>query len=295
MSFTMLRYLIKEGYRSLRKNMFMTAASVLVLVSCLLLTGCTFLVFENINVMCDELYKQNIAIASADFGTTQEQNEKIEQEIKALDNVDSVEFQSKDELLERYKDEFAGVFDDLKEDNPLQDVFIVRFKNLEDFKTTLNQIKRIDHVESVEYDAGLSQTLVDTRNIIVAIGICVVVLLLLVSVFIISNTIKLTVFTRRLEIYIMRSVGATSWFIRFPFMIEGLLLGFAAGALAYGLVYGLYVTVQYFFPINILGFQLIAFKEIWWQLLVGFLPGGMVVGMLGSTLSTGKHLKEHVE
>ena len=121
-----------------------------------------------------------------------------------------------------------------------------------------------------------------------------IALLLLVSLFIIANTIKLTVYTRRLEIFIMRSVGATKWFIRFPFMVEGLILGSTAGALSYGLLFGLYAAVRHVFPFTS-GFELISFASVWWQLLLGFLVGGVLVGLVGSFISTGRDLKEQTE
>lgn len=294
MRFNMFRYLLKEGYRSLRKNSFMSLASILVLVCCLLLTGCAFLVFENIDHGFEWAYQQNMVAAYSVSGATDEQNEDILAAITALENVESVEFISNDELLERYKDEFGDLFNDLKEDNPLQDAFMVRFRDLSLFDQTVEQIQKIPDVESVDFNSDLSATLVKIRNLVFTVGIWVIALLLLVSLFIIANTIKLTVYTRRLEIFIMRSVGATAWFIRFPFMIEGLILGTAAGTVSYGLLYGLYAAIRKVFPFAS-NFQLIAFGQVWWQLLLGFLAGGMLVGLLGSAISTGRYLKEQTE
>ncbi len=294
MRFNMLRYLVKEGYRSLRKNWFMSAASILVLVSCLLITGCAYLVFENVNHGFEWAYQQNIVVAYSKQGTTQEQNTVIEDAIIAMDNVTEVIFESKEALLDRYSAEFGELLDDLKEDNPLQDAFVVRLKDLSLFNDTVAAIQAIEGVDTVDYNADLSAMLVKIRNLVLNIGGWIILLLLLVSLFIIANTIKLTVYTRRLEIHIMRSVGATAWFIRFPFMIEGALLGTTAGALAYGLVFGVYRVVCHYFPATAM-FQLIPFSDVWFTLLIGFLAGGMVVGLLGSTISTGRYLKEQTE
>lgn len=294
MRFNMFRYLLKEGYRSLKKNLFMSAASVLVLVSCLLITGCAFLVFENVNHGFEWAYQQNIVVAYSVSGATQEQNDSLLKEITALDNVEEVSFVSKDELLERYSAEFGDLLEDLKEDNPLQDAFVVRFIDLNLFDTTVEQIKNLENVDTVDYNSDLSATLVKVRDLVLTIGGWVIVLLLLVSLFIIANTIKLTVYTRRLEIHIMRSVGATNWFIRFPFMVEGLILGTTAGTLSYGLLFGLYTIIQRVFPFTS-SFKLVAFGEVWWQLLLGFLVGGVLVGLLGSSISTGRYLKEQTE
>lgn len=290
----MLRYLIKEGYRSLRKNLFMSAASVLVLVSCLLITGCAFLVFENVNHGFEWAYQQNIVVAYSAQGATEEQNTAIKTALEGMDNVAEIKFESKEELLERYSAEFGELLEDLKEDNPLQDAFIIRFVDLTKFDDTIQEIRAIEGIDTIDYNSDLSSLLVKVRDLVLTIGGWVILLLLLVSLFIIANTIKLTVYTRRLEIHIMRSVGATNGFIRFPFMIEGLILGTTAGALSYGLVFGLYALVYRYFP-KTAAFQLISFSEVWWQLLVGFLVGGMLVGLIGSSISTGRYLKEQSE
>ena len=288
------QYLVKEGFRSLRQNVFMSLASILVLVSCLLITGCAYLVYENVEHAFDWAYQQNVVVAYAEENATEEQLSAIQQSIEKLDNVAEVEFVSKDALLDRYKDEFGDILDDLKQDNPLPDAFVVRFKDLTYFDKTVDTIEAIPHVDIVDYDEALSATLVKVRNVVLTVGIWVIALLLIVSLFIIANTIKLTVYSRRLEIYIMRSVGATQWFVRFPFMVEGVLLGGAAGALSYGLLFGVYEIVRNNFTFGST-LELIPFTAVWWQLLVGFLVGGILTGMLGSTVSIGRYLKEHTE
>lgn len=294
MRFSTFRYLLREGFRSLYNNSFMAAASILVLVSCLLITGCAYLVFENIEHGFDWAYQQNVVAVYSEAGSTAEVNEEILTQLESLENVESVTFISKEELLDRYSAEFGDLLVDLENDNPLPDSFMVSFKDLAKFDSTVSQIKAIEHVDTVDYDSELSNTLVKIRNLVMTIGIWVVALLLLVSLFIIANTIKLTVYSRRLEIFIMRSVGATRAFIRFPFMVEGLILGFFAGALSYGLLYGLYAIAGQIFTFSST-FQLISFSMVWWQLLLGFVVGGVFVGLVGSCISTGRYLKEQKE
>ena len=294
MRFNMLRYLVKEGCRSLKKNWFMAAASILVLVSCLLITGCAFMVFQNVNHGFDWAYQQNIVVAYSVAGATAEQNEAVQTAIEQTDNVSDVEFVSKEELLEKYSAEFGDLLTDLKEDNPLQDAFVIRFTELSMFDETIGKIVAIEGIDTVDYNSDLSATLVKVRDLVLTIGSWVIALLLLVSLFIIANTIKLTVYTRRLEIFIMRSVGATNSFIRFPFMVEGLILGTAAGALSYGLLYGLYAVILRLFP-GTATFRLISFGQVWWQLLLGFIVGGMLVGFIGSCISTARYLKEQTD
>lgn len=116
-------------------------------------------------------------------------------------------------------------------------------------------------------------------------------LLLIVSLFIIANTIKLTVYNRRLEIYIMKSVGATNGFIRVPFVIEGMVLGLLSGALSYGIIYYVYQKVTEMFRFSAM-FGLVSFSEIWWIMLTGFLVAGTLIGIFGSAISMSKYLKD---
>lgn len=294
MRFNTFRYLVREGVRSLRQNFFMSAASILVLVSCLLITGCAYLVYENVEHAFDWAYQQNVVVAYAKDAVTDEQAGAMKSQFEALDNVESVDYLSKEALLEKYKDEFGDLLEDLQEDNPLQDAFVIHFKDLALFDSTVNAVRAVEGVDKVDYDQALSSTLVKVRNVVMTVGVWVIALLLIVSLFIIANTIKLTVYSRRLEIFIMRSVGATHWFVRFPFMVEGVILGSAAGAVSYGLLFGVYELIRQNFTFTS-SLQLMPFTAVWWQLLLGFLVGGMFTGLLGSSLSMGRYLKEHTE
>ncbi len=294
MRFNTFRFLVREGFRGLKTNWFMSMASILVLVSCLLITGASYLVFENIEHGFAWAYQQNVVVAYVNEGTTDEQLAAIGQTLNDMDNVAEVTFESKEELLTRYEDELGALLEDLENDNPLPDTYVVHFKDLALFDATVSRIEQIEGIESVDYDKALSASLVKVRTLVMTIGGWVIALLLLVSLFIISNTIKLTVYSRRLEIFIMRSVGATRWFIRFPFMVGGIILGASAGVLAYGLVFGLYTLVGGMFDFGSL-FQLISFTTVWWQLLVGFVAGGVLTGLLGSGISITRYLKEQTE
>lgn len=294
MRFNTFRFLVKEGFRSLRQNFFMSAASILVLVSCLLITGCAYLVYENVEHAFDWAYQQNVVVAYAKADVTDARATAMKAELEALDNVAQVEYISKEALLDRYKDEFGELLEDLEADNPLQDAFVISFEDLSVFDKTVSSVKTVKDIDKVDYDQALSQTLVKVRRVVLTIGVWVIALLLVVSLFIIANTIKLTVYSRRREISIMRSVGATSWFVRFPFMVEGVLLGSAAGVVSYALLFGIYHVVRQNFTFNS-SLTLIPFTTVWWQLLLGFLVGGMMTGILGSTISVGRYLKENTE
>ena len=287
-----VRYLTKEGFRNTWQNRFMALASISVLVCCLLLTGFAYLCFVNIDHLFRTAYKQNVVAVYLDTSLTDEAAERFGEDLRAMDNVADVEFVSKEDMLARFEDEMdKTAFESLKENNPLQDTYIVSFKDLEKFDASLEAIKAMPGAEDVTYDGGIAQTLTRVRGVVLGVGGVIIVALLIVSLFIISNTIKLTVYSRRLEIYIMKSVGATDGFVRFPFVVEGVILGVVAGLLGYNLLYLLYSQLVYNFSTGVL-WSLVPFGELWLPLLFGFLGGGILVGVGGSAISMSRYLKQ---
>lgn len=287
-----MRYLTREGLRNVWQNRFMSVASVAVLAACLLLTGLSYLALANVERAFKWVYGQNMVVVFAKTDCTDEQITAMGDAIRALENVEKTEFLSKEETLEKYKDSLPEeTYASLQgEDNPMPDAYLVTFRDLENFDETVAQIKAIDGVDDASYDGNIAATLRTVRRIALEVGLGVVVLLLVVSLFIIANTIKLTVYNRRLEIYIMRSVGATGAFIRVPFMVEGMTLGILSGGVAFFFVWLLYVKLLGLLPQTTTLFSLVPFKEVWSVLIVGFLVIGMLTGMLGSAIATGKYL-----
>ena len=287
-----MRYLTREGLRNVWQNRFMSVASVAVLAACLLLTGLSYLALANVERAFKWVYGQNMVVVFAKTDCTDEQITAMGDALKAIDNVEKTEFLSKEETLEKYKDSLPQeTYEGLQgDDNPMPDAYIVTFRNLENFDETVAQIKAIDGVDDASYDGNIAATLRTVRRIALEVGLGVVALLLIVSLFIIANTIKLTVYNRRLEIYIMRSVGATGAFIRIPFMVEGMTLGILSGGVAFFFVWLLYVKLLGLLPQTTAMFSLVPFKEVWGILLLGFVVIGMLTGMLGSAIATGKYL-----
>lgn len=194
MRFSSLRYLIQSGFRNLWQNRFMAIASIGVLISCLLLTGGSYLVFENIDHAFDWIYEQNVIVAFADADATDEQSAQIAEKLISIPNVASVEFVSKEELMEQYLE--GGTFpeelhEDLRAENPLQDAFVISFKDLTQFDATVTQIGQVEHIDTVEYEPEIADLLTRVRQVVLAVGGWIIGLLLLVSLFIIANTIKL--------------------------------------------------------------------------------------------------------
>lgn len=292
MRWNSFQYLMREGFRSIWQNRFMAAASIGVLVSCLLMTGAAYLTFVNIDNIFNWVYEQNVVVAFVDDTYTDEQARALEGSIEEIHNVAGADFLSRAESLQKLEDSLPeSLFESLQgENNPLQDSYVVTFRDLAQFDATLMQLEALDGVDTVSYSGDLAATLTRLRQVVLTIGGWIIVVLLLVSLFIISNTIKLTVYSRRLEIYIMKSVGATNAFIRFPFAVEGMVLGLLSGGIAYGVLYYIYTKMAENFTFGpMLG--LVSFSHVWLVLLVGFLAAGFLTGVLGSVISMSKYLK----
>ena len=294
MKFHVIRYLIKEGCRNAWMNRLMALAAVGVLICCLLLTGFAYLLFVNVDQMFQNAYEQNVMAVYLDSDQDAADVRRIGERLRGMDNVASLSFLSKEDFLAQYgealqtetMESFQG------ENNPLPDTYIVSMKDLALFQQTLEAISAIDGVEEVSYDANTAATLTKVRQVVLVVGGSIIVVLLVVSLFIIVNTIKLTVYNRRLEIYIMKSVGATDGFIRFPFVVEGILLGLIAGGVGYGLEALLYRVLYQNFTFDNPLLSLVPFSQEWFPLLLGFLVGGTLVGVCGSAISMGKYLKQ---
>lgn len=293
MRFSSMLYLLREGFRNIWQNRVMAIAAVGVLLSCLILTGGAYLVFENVDHAFDTIYEQNVVVVYANIDASADDIKGLQGELEGITNVRSVEYMSKDDILERYADSFSPeLFEELKgQNNPMQDAFLVTFKDLSEFDATIWQIQALTRVESISSSADIAKTLTQIRNLVLLAGGWIIVLLLLVSLFIISNTIKLTVYARRLEIGIMKSVGATNSFVRIPFMVEGMTLGLISGGIAFGITYFVYHKLETMFTISAFT-SLIPFGKIAILLLIGYLAAGVITGMAGSAISMNRYLRD---
>ena len=299
MKLSAMRYLTREGLRNVWQNRFMSVASVAVLAACLLLTGLSYLALANVERAFKWVYGQNMVVVFAKTDCTDEQITAMGDALRALENVEKTEFLSKEETLEKYKDSLPEeTYASLQgEDNPMPDAYLVTFRDLENFDETVAQIKAIDGVDDASYDGNIAATLRTVRRIALEVGLGVVVLLLVVSLFIIANTIKITIFSRRKEIGIMRLVGATNTFIKMPFIIEGMLIGVISALIAFGLLWVAYNYATQFVMTNPSSWleiaigRLIDFKQIAPYMLAGFAAGGAGLGVVGSSLFIRKHLK----
>lgn len=286
-------YLIREGFRNTWQNRLMALASVGVLVCCLLLTGFSYLLYVNVEKMFQNAYEQNVVAVYLDTHLTDAQVEKVGEHLREIDNIDKMRFLSKEEFLAQYggalEEDVLSSFEG--DNNPLPDTYIITMKDLALFEDTLDRIEAVAGVEEASYDADTAAILTRVRSVTLALGSGIIVMLLAVSLFIIVNTIKLTVHNRREEIYIMKWVGATDSYVRFPFVVEGLLVGLVSGVVGYGLIALLYQAIMDNLSFDNPLLQPVSFDSQWLPLLFGFLVGGMLVGVCGSVISMNKYLK----
>jgi len=289
-----LKYLTKEGFRNVWVNRLMSLASVSVLMACLVIIGLGTMIFFNINALLDTVERQNVVMVYVEDGTTDEQLDSLNTTLQNTENISSVTFVSKEEAFEAQLEDMgedAALLEGLDE-NPLPDAYKVVVADLEQFKPTVDKLRELEFVDVVRENSDIADKLIDIRKAVTIVIIGMVALLFLVSLFIISNTIRITMFSRKLEISIMKAVGATNWFIRWPFMIEGMLLGVIAGIVSFGVLAGLYQGMVYVFNDLLAIFKPVAFGAYAGYILLIFLGIGIFTGSVGSLISMGKYLKE---
>jgi len=258
--------------------------------------GAGIMIFFNINTLLDSVQSQNVVMVYVADDASEDETAAVGSSLNNIGNIESCEFVPKEEAFQKQIQSMGGdsaLFEGFDE-SPLPDAYKVTVKDLSQFENTVSQIKQIDKVDSVRENSDLASKLLSLRHAVSIVSIGLVAMLFLVAVFIIANTIRITMFSRKLEISIMKAVGATNWFIRWPFMIEGMILGTISGVVSLGVLWGLYAIAEKAFSqtLSLLGFKLVPFTEYWWQILLVFVAIGLFTGGFGSLVSMGKYLKE---
>lgn len=293
---TSLKYLTHEGFRNVWVNRLMSLASVTVLMACLIIMGAGIMIYFNINNVVDKVQSQNVVMVYVADDASEDETTQIGTSLKGISNVESCEFVPKEVAFQEQIQSMGGdaaLFEGFDE-IPLPDAYKVTVKDLSQFENTVSQIKQINKVDSVRENSDLASKLLSLQHAVSIVSVGLVIMLFLVALFIISNTIRITMFSRKLEISIMKAVGATNWFIRWPFMIEGMILGTISGIVSLGVLWGLYAVAEKVFAqtLSLIGFSLVPFSEYWWQILLVFVAIGLFTGGFGSLVSMAKYLKE---
>lgn len=293
-----LKYLTKEGFRNVWTNRMMSVASIAVLMSCLVLIGTAAMIFFNIDSLLEKIEEENVVMVYIDKEATDADISDMEGKINSFGNISKVEFISKEvaweEQLATMEKAQAEFFTQVSDDIPLPDAYKVTVENLDMFDKTVEQLNTLEHVDTIRENQDLAQRLVAIRQGITVIAVAIIAVLFAISLFIISNTIRLTVYSRRLEISIMKSVGATNSFVRFPFVIEGMILGVLSGTIGLGLVWGIYELAisQFGDLLKSLNLEAIAFEQYALPMLGIFILIGIICGVGGSITTMSRYLNK---
>ena len=283
-------YFIGEALKSLKRNGVMTFASIVVLMSCLVVVGGFFLLVYNIDVNLENFGVMTKIEVFSEFDASPAEIEQLEADIRALDNVADVIHTTKEQRLAAIKETYQAYEDITDEENPLSDSFEVTYSDNSKVPDLVHSLNSLEGVRKINNRYDLAKKIENFKHTVMMIFIWFLAILFVVSLFIIVNTIKLALSSRKKEIEIMRYVGASKWFITLPFIIEGILIGAVSGALSFFIVKGVYsvVTKQMADVLQML--TVVEFNTIGTPLVFAFLGIGILTGIIGSFISITKHL-----
>lgn len=285
-------YFIKEGVRSIRSHGLMSFAAVCMVVACLLIMGSFTLVAVNANHMMGDLEDENVFLAYIDETYTDTQITELRSRIVGIDNVAQVEFITKEEA----KATFLVGRDDVYQDVPdevFRDRFAIHVEDIERFQETVNRVRAVPGIVDHQAVPEIAEGMVMVRNVAAGIATVLIVILVVISLFIVSNTTRLAAYARREEVAIMKMCGATNAFVRWPFVVEGLILGLVGALIAFFVQWGIYTLLRNaIVQANALTFlSVVPFGSMARTVLVSFLGAGAIIGAGGSSIALGKFLK----
>ena len=301
MKFSSFKYLFRQGWNNFKGNRLMSVASVGVVTSCLILVGICGSLVLNVNSFVQYLGAQNEVVIYMKDEATLENINYINSSLEKDEDVTEFKFVSKEEALKEQM-EYMGRYESLLsgyqgENNPLPASFRVHLADLTRLEPVSMEFSAFEGVDYVSTPTELAGVLITLKNVTYYAGLAILVILVMVSMVVISNTIRLTVFARRREISIMKYVGATNGFIRLPFIVEGLFIGTISALITFAVVAGGYVylfnyiTTQATGFIAMLSMCMVPFTSIWPVMLIGFVGFGWLIGGMGSAFSMRKYLK----
>lgn len=294
MKFRTSEYFIKEVATSLKRNNWMSLASIGTVTISLFILGLFLMVVVNLDRMASMLESQvQISVYLKD-DITKAQKDELENKLNALQGIDSVKYISRDEAMQRFSERLGDqkyLLKSLDETNPLPNAFEVTVKDPQMVKTASHEVADYAGVDSAVYAQDVVEHLFDITRLIRLIGLAIIIFMAGATVFIISNTIRLTVFARRKEIAIMKYVGATDWFIRWPFLLEGVVLGFIGSTIAIILLRLSYIALTQKIYDMMTFFPLMPLYPFLTYVTIFIILSGIVIGALGSVISIKRFLK----
>lgn len=293
--YNIIGYLIGEGFRNVFKNMKSTLACLGIMCATMVIFGIFFSIIENINHVIRQVEQSQGMEVFINFDASEERIEQIGEQIREIEGVNSIIYKSKEDALAQMKEKFGEkqyLLDGMLIFKPS---YVVTFTDLTLSQQVEQEIKEIEDVEKITSSDDTVRKLINIANGIRIASIIILVLLILISTFIISNTIKLTVHARRKEISIMKYVGATNSFIRWPFIVEGIIIGLIAGVISLLIIGGLYnVVTEKIVETSLsdmLNLSLLGFREMFTMIIIVYAILGIGIGVIGSSISMRKYLE----
>lgn len=290
-------YLIKEGYGNLKKHSSKTFSTMLIICATMLVLGIFIILFTNVNKNVETVKVEQGIQAFIEDTATENDVDYIEDAIKKINGVGEIRYIDKDMAYEDAKNVFKDqeyFLEGLDKVQIFPASFVVKFADIEQADNIKSQIEKIDGIYKVKYNSSTINAVISISKIanIFLLGIGAV--LLIVSIFIISNTIKLAVYSNKREIFIMRYIGATNKFIKKPFVIEGAIMGLVSALISFMLISIAYVVIYARIPkvgssLGVFGF--IPYSSLWWIILAIYVVLGLFIGIIGSSISIKKYLK----
>lgn len=293
-------FTLKQGFKNIKRNWMFSIASIITMATCIFLFGVFYSLVNNVDHIAQKVEQEVPVVVFFEEGTTQAQMEAAGALIQQRPEVERMEFISAEQAWEEFKEDYFGdseAAEGFKDDNPLanQANYRVYLKEIEKQKELVSYIEGLDHVRKVNQSEQAAKTLGSFNTIVSYVSIALIVILLLIDIFLISITVSIGISVRREEIGIMKLIGATDFFVRSPFLLEGMTLGFIGAAIPLGALYFLYnETVQYILDkFNVLTgiVEFIPVQEIYIVLLPVGLILGVGIGLLGSAITVRKHLR----
>ena len=295
--FRLLGRSVRDAIRSVGRNFSLSLASISCIVVTLMIIAVSIVVSYNVNNFSEELKKDLTIVAFVSNDATDDELEKIKINIESIGNVESVTFKNKSEIMKEMMEEddaFKTAMSEWDaESNPLQHTYLIKVDDIEKIGETATTIKNLDYIDVVKYGEGMVDQLVTVFKVIQKVAIIAVIALVLMTMFLIVNTIKLTIFSRKREISIMRLVGASNFAIKLPFVVEGMILGFIGSIIpVFVMIYGYYSLYNYFggklFTDLI---KLVSPEPFIYLASILVIVIGVLVGMIGSGRAVRKYLK----
>ncbi len=286
-------YLFAEGFRGIFKHGFMSFASVTIIMACLIIMGSVSLLSVNIDALIGDLEDQNEVVALVDETLSDSEAAALQQSISQIDNINTSQFVSREAAMDNFMGNYDASLMEGIDATVFRHRYVIQLTDIAQMAKTKQDLEAIPGIADVKAHLDYADAFITIRNIVTIVSFALIAVLVFVSFFIMSNTIKLATYSRREEIGIMKMVGASNSFIRLPFVIEGLILGLLGSLLAFVIQWALYNTlcnrILEAFPVSFI--NLVPFASVQDYVLIGFLAVGVVVGAFGGVNAIRNYLK----